>query len=259
MKNQIKRIAKIGYFSKGVVYALTGFLAFGAAFGLGGKAQGKMGVLAFLKEQSFGNVLLGLIGTGLICYAFWRFFQSIKDPENIGSDTSGLGKRIGFFLSGLLYFSLGIYAFYTILGQSGNGAGNSSFIPSEITEYVFYAIGIGLVLKAIFQFKKAYKGDFIKKFDSSSLSKRNIRKAIKNFGYAGLIARGIVVAIISYFFLRAASTAGSLQSASGTQEAFDFLGQNSEGPWLVGIVALGLICYGIFMFMMAKYRAFDTT
>ncbi|MBC8769251.1 DUF1206 domain-containing protein [Arenibacter sp. BSSL-BM3] len=257
MDNQIKNIARTGYAAKGVVYALTGILAFGAAIGMGNSSEGKLGVLKFLEEQPFGKVLLGLLGLGLFCYAFWRIFQSIKDPENIGNDKKGLGKRIGFFFSGLVYMGLGIFAIYEIFKQiNSGGSSKTAMIPTEFLPYIFYAIAIGMAIKALFQFAKIYKGDFLSKFHLNSMTNINLMKTIKWLGYAGWISRGIVEGVVAYFFFRAADTA-SQGDIKGTAEAFSFIRQNSEGPWLVGSVALGLICYGVYMFIKAKYRRFD--
>jgi hypothetical protein len=33
--------------------------------------------------------------------------------------------------------------------------------------------------------------------------------------------------------------------------------QQPFGPWLLGIVAIGLIAYGVFMGFMARYRRFN--
>ncbi|QLG46494.1 DUF1206 domain-containing protein [Costertonia aggregata] len=258
MDEKIKHIARTGYASKGTVYALTGILAFGAAIGLGRSSEGKLGVLKFLQGQPFGNILLGILGLGLLCYAFWRFFQSIKDPEDIGTEAKDVVKRIGFFFSGLVYLGLGVYSIYHIFNPASGGSksGGSSMIPSEYLDYVFYAVAIGLAIKAVFQIVKAYKGDFLRKFHLNSLSNINTRKTIKWLGYAGMVSRAIVIGIVSYFFFRAADTA-SQGDIKGTSDAFSFLRQNSEGPWLMGFVALGLICYGAYMFIMAKYRRFD--
>ncbi len=256
MDEKIKDMARAGYGSKGTVYALTGILAFGAAFGLGSSSKGKLGVLKFLEEQPFGSVLLGLLGLGLLCYAAWRFYQSIEDPEDIGSDGKAMGKRIGFFVSGLVYLGLGIYSIYQIFKEPGGGkSGGSSMLPTEYLDYIFYAVAIGLAIKAIFQIVKAYKGDFLKKFHLDSMSNINTRKTIKWLGYAGMVSRAIVIGIISYFFFRAADTA-STGDIKGTSDAFSFL-RNSEGPWLMGSVALGLVCFGGYMFIMARYRKFD--
>ena len=255
MDKKVKNIVRTGYASKGLVYALTGFLAISAAFGLGAQSEGKLGVLKFLQDQPFGNILLGILGLGLFCYSFWRFYQSVVDPENIGSDGKGMGKRIGFFFSGLLYLGLGVYAFYQIFNPSSSGGSSGkSMIPNDYLDYIFYAVAIGMALKAIFQWKKVYDGDFLKKFHLDTMSNINTRKTVKYLGYAGLIARGIVVAIIAYFFFRAAGTAGS-EDIKGTKEAFSFLRQSS-GPILVAMVAFGLLCYGAYMFIMAKYRSF---
>jgi len=73
-------------------------------------------------------------------------------------------------------------------------------------------------------------------------------------GKAGYIARGIVWVIIGWLFLKAALNSNP-QQAGGTSSAFQFLETSSYGSYLLGAVALGLICYGIFMFMRAKYKA----
>ena len=260
MEDKIIKVARAGHISKGVIYAITGFLAFSAAFGLGSSngSEGKLGVLKFLQDQSFGNIILGILGLGLLCYSFWRLYQSTVDPENIGDDEKGTAKRVGFFLSGLVYLGLAIYSFYLIFSAGSGGSGGGSekgLIPTEYLPYVFYTVAAGLAIKAIFQFVKAYKGDFLKKFKISEISDQKKVKTIKWFGYAGLISRGIVVGIVSYFIYRAADTA-STQNIKGTSEAFQFL-RESSGPWLMGLVALGLICYGAYMFAMAKYRRFD--
>ncbi len=256
MDKRIRKIARTGYASKGVVYALTGILTLGAAIGLGSSSEGKLGILKFLEEQPFGKILLGLLGLGLLCYAFWRFFQSIKDPEDMGNSAKGIGKRIGLLISGLVYLGLGVYAFYEIFKETNQGTnGKVNMLPSESLPYLFYAIAAGIAIKAIFQFVQAFKGDFLSKFHLNTLSNRKTIKSIKWLGYAGLISRGIVEGIVAYFFFKAADTA-SQESIKGTSEAFSFLRQNSEGPWLVGLVAFGLICYGVYMFLMTKYRGF---
>lgn len=257
MDKRIKYVAKTGYLSKGIVYVVTGILAFSAAIGLSASAEGKLGVLEFLQKQPFGNVLIILLGVGLLCYALWRFIQSIKDPENIGSDSSAIGKRIGFFFSGLIYTGLAIFSVTQLWStSSGSGRTGGSFLSPEWMTYIFYAVAIGLALKSAFQFSKVYKGDFLEKFEMTGISEINKRKTIKWLGYSGLVSRGIVVGIMAYFFFRAADTAGGNEEIKGTAEAFQFLRSNTEGPWLIGAVALGLICYGLLMSVMAKYRRF---
>ncbi|MDO6820165.1 DUF1206 domain-containing protein [Zobellia sp. 1_MG-2023] len=114
MNNKIKQVAYVGFVAKGSVYAITGILAFLAAFNLGGQKAGKLQIIEFLEKQPFGKFLLAALGVGLICYALWRFIQSIQDPENMGTDGKALVKRVSFFISGLIYLGLGIFAIVDI-------------------------------------------------------------------------------------------------------------------------------------------------
>ena len=253
MDSKTKKVANIGFIAKGTVYAITGILALLAAFNLGGQKAGKMEVLDFLEKQPFGKVILGLLGLGLICYAIWRFIQSVQDPEGIGSDFKGMAKRVSFFISGLFYLGFGLYAWVEIFKNSSGGG--SSIFSGDKGQLLLIVVGLGLAIKSLYQFIKAYKGDFLEKFNISAISDSSKRAAIKNLGYAGLISRGIVVGIVCYFFLKAGLGSGG--SPEGTGQAFSFIQQNTSSPWLVGLVALGLICYGVYMFAHTKYRKFQ--
>ncbi len=264
MDDKIKKIAYTGYTAKGVVYGLTGILAFLAAFNMGGEKAGKLQVIEFLGNQAFGKVLVVLLGLGLFCYAFWRFLQSIQDPEGIGTDGKAMAKRASFFISGLVYTGLGFIAISNVFGlksliAGGGSSGGSSLMNGTSGKYIFITIGLGLAIKGIYQFIKAYKGDFLKKFQIQSISVVARRRYIKRIGYAGIISRGIVTSIIAYFFLTAGFNLGgnSSNEVKGTAEAFSFIQEQAYGKWLLGLVAAGLVCYGIYMFTMAAYRRFD--
>lgn len=257
MDEKIKKMARTGFVTKGMVYVLTGVLALLAAFNLGGQKAGKLQVIEFLENQPFGKVIVGALGIGLCCYALWRFIQSVQNPENISSDTQGKIKRISFFISGLIYMGLGIVCFIKIFTTSDTGGEKSSMLPAELQEYVFVIIGICLAGKSIYQFVKAYKGNFMSKFNVYATSNQSKGKFIKNMALAGLVARGVTVGIVAYFFIKGGlSFGGSTGEMKGTESAFSFLQQNSSGPWLIGLIAAGLACYGIYMFTMAKYRSF---
>ena len=203
-----------------------------------------------------------LISIGLLCYSAWRFIQAIKDPENIGDDTKGKGKRLGFFISALIYLGIAIYAIMKLINagaSSGSGGGQNGTLTSVLTSsagvYIFAIIGIGLVLTSIFQFKEAFSKKFLEKFDYQSISDEKRRKTIKNTGYLGIISRGIIFGILAYFFLRAAVESNT-SDIETTTDAFSFLQDSPMGSWLMGFVAAGFVCYSIYVFMMAKYRKF---
>ncbi len=260
MDNNLKKIARVGYVAKGVVYSITGVLTFLAAFNLGGQKTSRLQVLEFLDQQTFGNILLLILGTGLFCYSFWRFIQAISDPENIGTDKKAKVKRTAYFISGCLYFGLAMLAILRVVtsgntGASGNTGSKSSFLGSEIGLYILGAVGLIIIGTGIYQFVRIYKKEFVKKFQLKSIRDEKLRKTIKTSAYVGMSSRGVLFLIIGYFALHAAITSDP-SDIKTTMDAFSFLENSSYGQWLLGVVAAGLVGYSVHMFMMAKYRKF---
>ncbi|WP_339627385.1 DUF1206 domain-containing protein [uncultured Maribacter sp.] len=261
---KLKKLAVWGFISKGIVYALTGLLALFSAFNMGGKKAGKLEIIDYLENKPFGNVLIFILGIGLICYSIWRIFESLNNPEKISNDTKGFLKRIGFFISGCIYGLIGLMSITDALNLislfKSSGSSTNPLPTGNAGTLIFIVIGAALLGKGIYQFIKVYKGDFLHKFDIKSIPAMAKRKYIKRIGYAGLISRGLVTTIISYFFLTAGLTinGASSNNVKGTAEAFSFIHEQPFGKWLLGIVAFGMVCYGIFMFSTAAYRKFDT-
>ena len=74
-------------------------------------------------------------------------------------------------------------------------------------------------------------------------------------GKAGYISRGIVWLIIAWMLMKAAIRASS-QEAGDTSKAFGFLESSPYGSYMLGALGLGLIGYGVFSFVRARYERF---
>ncbi|MCB0107709.1 MAG: DUF1206 domain-containing protein, partial [Caldilineaceae bacterium] len=72
-------------------------------------------------------------------------------------------------------------------------------------------------------------------------------------GRLGFAARGVVYSIIGIFLIIAAVRANP-NEAVGIGEALQKLAQQPYGPWLLGLVAIGLVAYGFFAIVLARYR-----
>ncbi|BAY07190.1 DUF1206 domain-containing protein [Calothrix sp. NIES-2098] len=248
----IERLARLGYVSKGVVYGIVGLLAAQVAFGTGGKTTDTKGALQTLVEQPFGKFVLALVAIGLIGYVIWRFVQAIKDPEN-----KGVAKRVGYAMNGVIYGSLAYSAVQILLGSGGGSNSNSTqdwtarLLSQPFGQWLVGTMGALIIGFGFYQFYKAYTAKFRRKLNLTELSntERNWVMGICRFG---LIARGIVFCIIGWFLIQAA-TQYNAQAAGGLDEALQTLAQQPYGPWLLGFVALGLIAYGIYMAIKARY------
>ncbi|GAB4238332.1 MAG: hypothetical protein Kow0049_24910 [Stanieria sp.] len=113
------------------------------------------------------------------------------------------------------------------------------------------AIIVGLGFALIYQ---AYKEKFRKKLNMSKLNgqQKNWLVKISRFGIA---ARGVVFIIIGFFVLQAAYKSNSNQ-VRGLDGALLSLSQQPFGKFLLALVAAGLVAYGIYLFVQARYRRF---
>ena len=75
-------------------------------------------------------------------------------------------------------------------------------------------------------------------------------------GKIGYIARGIVWLLIAWLLGNAAIHANASE-AGGTGKAFEFMESTQGGTYLLGALGIGLIAYGIFNFIRARYDHFD--
>jgi len=252
----VENFSRFGIISKGVVYCILGLLAFLAAIGSGKQNPSKEGTFQLILDQPFGKILLALVAIGLVGYVVWRFIQAIKDTEGKGNDAKGIFKRIGFAFSGLIYAALAYLAATLAFGnQSSSGDGKKQLVQKLLDlsygEVILGIIGLIILGQAINQIYKAYSGKYKKKFHEEKMSSKESQVFTK-VGIIGYVARAVVLGIIGYFVLRAAIESNSSE-VRDTEGAFGFI-NSSFGPIIFGIVALGLIAYGVFMFFMAKYR-----
>ncbi|MBO0358385.1 DUF1206 domain-containing protein [Hymenobacter sp. BT186] len=252
----IRALARFGFAAKGLVYLLMGLLALLAATGQrGGQTADKKQAVQTLQELPGGPFLLGFIAFGLLGYIVWRFVQAVRDTEGKGSGAKGIGRRLGYAGSGLLYASLAWFAAQLAWSGSANAGSNSQQTLTATVlgwpggDWIIIAVGLAIIGGGIYQVIKAYSGSFHKHVNASDLP-ANQQNVVYRTGQVGYTARGIVMAIIGYFFVQAGRQ--SRASATGsTDEAFDLLA--TMGPAVLGIVALGLMAYGLYMLVQARY------
>lgn len=254
-------MARLGYAAKGVVYMIVGILAVQAAFGTGGETTGSEGALRALADQPFGQALLWLLGIGLLCYAVWRFIQAGLDPDRKGTDASGIASRVGYAASGVIHGGLAFYAFGIATGNGGGGGGSTQTMTAKVLATPFGAWLVGLAGLAVLAYglkaaHSAYTRRYRRKVPFGSLDAR-ARTWVDRAGRLGLSARAVVFALIGVFLIKAAVQSDASE-ARGLEGALDTLAGQPYGPWLLGLVAIGLACYGFYSLVQARYRSFNT-
>jgi hypothetical protein len=144
----------------------------------------------------------------------------------------------------------------------GSGRGNSStsstqdwtarLLSQPFGQWLVGIVGAFTIGLGFYQLYKAYKAKFRKQMKLHEMSSTEETWATR-IGRLGEAARGVVFVIIGFFLLQAARQSDASQ-AQGLDGALQSLSQQPHGPWLLGIVALGLVAYGIHMGVQARYR-----
>ncbi|MEZ4239101.1 MAG: DUF1206 domain-containing protein [Myxococcota bacterium] len=251
-------VFEAGYIAKGAIYSLIGILAFQTAIGRGGDTTSSQGALEHVGNQPFGQVLLWLLAIGVFGYAMWRFVDGFLDASDRGSDAKGALQRVGIVISGMLYTGLGISAIRIATAGGGSSGGSrkqeaTAWLMSKPGGEVLVAIvGIIVLVVGLSHFWRAYKGSFM---DHFSRVHGKTRDLVRNVSIAGLSARGVTFLIIGALVVQAALTHDPSQTG-GLDKALQTLAAQPFGPWLLGIVALGLLCYGAYCLCVAYFGTF---
>jgi Domain of Unknown Function (DUF1206) len=256
----IEGLGRFGHVAIGIVYATIGVLAALTALSQGGGTTDSHGALAWIVQAPFGRVILGALALGFAGYAAWRCIQAIRDTESKGTDLMGVLNRLVYAFIGATYGALALLAFDLARGH-GESSGDSGdaaaqdwtawLLSQPFGQMLVAAVGIGVIGVGLVQLYLAYSGKCCDSLQTSELSQA-LERLVRAAGRIGFSARGIAFAIIGVLLLVAAVHARS-DEARGLGGALATLAQQPFGPWLLGIVASGLVVYGAFMVVKARY------
>lgn len=252
--HKLEWTARLGYSARGVVYLIVGWLALVAAFG-SGQTTDTRGGLRHLLQQPMGDVLLGIVAVGLVAYSAWRFVQAIWDADDHGTSAKGLGIRAGLLISGFTHLALAFFALSLIFGWGTGGDSDNAqnwsarVMSHDNGRWLVFAFGIAVIGAGLAHIYKGWTAKFRKHF---AMDQQTMRWA-EPICQFGLIARGVVFLIIGGFFAVAALQFDP-SKARGLDGALQAVQQQPFGPYLLGVVALGLIAFAVYSFLETIYR-----
>jgi hypothetical protein len=252
---QIGWLGRFGLVAMGVSYGLVATLAIMLALGRGGTAEDRGGALQTIAQDGFGRVVVFLLAIGFGAYAVWRFAEAFFDRGGKGSKPKGLAKRAGYFGKGLIYTGLCIVAVGVLMGSSGNS--NEKQETAYVLDwpggrYIVGAVGAGFAAAALWNAFRAVSGHFKKELDTGSMGSAE-ESLLTVVAVVGLLARAVVFGLIGTFLIKAAVEYDPSE-AIGLDGALRKLAAQDYGPLLLGVVAAGLLAFGVFALFQARYR-----
>jgi hypothetical protein len=261
----IEKLARVGFLAKALLYMTIGALAAAAAFGLGeyvgGKqgAQGQRGAMGAILDAPFGRALLVVIAVGLFGYAAWRFVEAATNPER-EHGAKGAAKRVRAAALGIIHVALGASAIKIAMGhrESANDGQQTSHwtaraLESDVGRYALWAVAAGFVGYGLYEIFKAIKAKLNKRLALGRMS-RLARQWVVGVSRFGIAARGVVFGMTGVLIARAIQNHNP-QQVRGIKSSLGHLIEFGRVPF--GIIALGLIAYGVYQILNAKYRRID--
>ena len=247
-------LARTGLVAKGVSYGLVGALAVKLALGDGGKATSREGALQSLAQQSFGKVVLILLALGFGAYALWRFVQAFAERK--------WGAGAGYVGRGLIYAALTFSAIKILVGAQTRGSQTQRAHKTAATvlgwpagTWIVGIAGAVIIGVGLWNLYRGLSRNFEKKWRGGM--GQSARKWGGRAGVLGHIARAAVFALIGIFAVKAALDYNP-KDAIGLDGALQKLAHASYGPYVLGLTAAGLICYGLYCLVDARYRDVST-
>jgi hypothetical protein len=259
----VERLARLGYLSVGVVYAVIGVLAMGAGLGRRGKTADQHGAMTTILEQPFGRVLLGIVALGLIGYAVWRFVAGFNDSERRGRDAKGLALRAGSIARGVFYTVFAAEVVRLVVRGSGGDSGGgdaktkhwtATLLDKPFGRWILGIAGLIVIGYGIYQLVNAWRAKLSKQLRLGPMQP-SMRQTIIGVSRFGIGARGLVFTVIGASLVLAAYRYDP-NAARGTSGALQMLADPLGGLLLVPI-GLGVAAYGIYGWINAKYRIID--
>jgi Domain of Unknown Function (DUF1206) len=250
-------LARAGLTARGIIYALIGVLALEIAFGNSGHKADQSGAVRVVASTPLGALLLWLLVAGFIGMALWRLSEALYGGP--GPDGRKASNRLiagfkvllyGFIAFGIMKYAIGLGAPKSSNKQTADLTSTAMREPGG--RLLVGIVGLVLIGAGAWLAWQAFQKKFVTYLRTGEMSPP-VRRAVIAFGRVGGIARGIVFGAAGLFLLIAAVTARAHQ-AKGVDATLRAFTKTPAGPWLLVLVAVGLVTFGLYSLAEARWR-----
>src|SRR5688500_11762479 len=252
----ITALARLGFAVKGVLYLLLGGLALRFATSGGGALTDPHGAVVALLQRPYGRALVTFLAAGLAFYSAWRFLEAFADANNKGTDRDGLISRASSALSGIVYGVLAFDAASLVLasGAATGGVGfPATLTGSPLARSVAMFLAVGLFAYGVSQLWTAFSVSLSDQLSHGQVEHDAGRWPLR-VSRIGIAGRAVVLMLMAVVLLRRATTSVAAAARTDTGDSLRLIAALPTGDWLLAGVAAGLIAYGVYNLVMARYR-----
>src|SRR5829696_8575062 len=252
----IQRTARVGLAARGLVYVLIGILAFQIAFVNRAKEADQQGAFQTLAQNGFGKAVLWLAILGFVGYGLWQASEAVWGHRTERDDRKRTASRVESAVKAVIYLVLAVVAVRVVTGSSSGGQGSEQVTAKLLQlpggQLLVGVAGVVIVATAVVLAWRGLRTKFEEHLNLSELGP-GARSAVIGLGKVGYIARGIVFALVGILVVAAAVTFDP-DKARGMDAALRQVAAQPYGPWLLSLMALGLMCFGAYSLAESRYR-----
>jgi hypothetical protein len=252
----LELLARGGFIAYGVIHLLVAWLALQVAFGDSSGETDQSGALKTLAQQPAGEFLVIGIIIGMVAMAIWQAFEAAIGWSG-RQDRTAVAERVVSGCRAVLYTYFAYLGYKVVSGANASQSQSQQSSASSMMDsgggrflvgmagLVVAGVGIGLMIYGL-------KKGFEKHLNTGQMSP-SVRRIVQRLGMAGYTSKGVAYGIAGALIVSAALTYDP-EKAGGLDAALKTMAGTAWGPWLLGLVALGIACFGVYCFFQAKYR-----
>ena len=246
-------LVTVGLITYGIVHILVGWIALQIAWGLGGGSgeASQQGALAELAQQPVGVVILWLTVLGLFAMTAWQAAEAAWGHRDRPEGFKRIRKRLASVGRALTYAAIALAAISALRGASQSGdqkqeGWTARLLGMPFGRILVALVGVVIIVLAVRQVIKGVKRKF-----NEDLS-GGVSAGVQRLGQIGYISKGVAMVVIGGLFGWAALTYDA-SKAGGLDDALRTINSAPLGSVLLTVVALGLVCFGVFCFFWARH------
>jgi hypothetical protein len=250
----IDSLARVGVVVYGLVHLLVAWLVVRLAFGDSSGSASGSGALHALAGTGIGRISLYGVSAGFLALVVWQGLEA-----SFGYRRDAFRKRIGNRLLSaakvVIFGAIGVNAFKLAVGAGGSSRGTDGVTARVMAmpagQLIVGAVGVVIIVIAV---GIAYYG-LAQNFRDTMTAEGETGpsgRAYRTLGTVGYVSKAVAIALVGGLFLYAAVSHDPQKSGGLDQALHEVLQEPFGSPALI-IVALGLTCFGLFCFALARH------
>ncbi|WP_405176936.1 DUF1206 domain-containing protein [Nocardia sp. NBC_01377] len=250
----IETAARFGFLARGVAYIVIGILGFMLAIGTAEHEPDAGGALAAIASKPLGYLLLWVLVFGFAALTVWRIAQVATARRTYSG-----GHRLYAVVSGTIYalaflatLRFVVHGRYPTPTDAAARDLTGRILSWDGGQVVVLLIGLAVLAFGIWQTIRGLRLEFVDDLRMGWMT-HGSREAVIWLGRLGYLARGAIVIGIGLAAIVAGANYDPAE-AKGVDAVLRDFADEPFGPWLLILVSVGLMAFGVLSFLEAKHR-----